>query len=181
MTRRLGGLSLIFLLGLVVSPGLLAGQQGGPATRPAAAEGGGKCPWFEQFRAIRAAAPGDDACASWPAMADVSQGDSGAAGDTSVKSEPAEASVEELAKKTQNPMSDLITVPLGGGVGRLFRIGKLPVNASLASFYNVEHPTFGPQWSVRFQIQFQVSCQSQTGFQDATTKFRRQSGWWCIL
>lgn len=46
------------------------------------------------------------------------------------------------------------TVPLGGGVGRLFRIGKLPVNMQLQSFYNVVHPDFGPEWSVRFQLQF---------------------------
>jgi len=46
------------------------------------------------------------------------------------------------------------TVPVGGGFGRLFRIGTLPVNVQLASFYNVVHPDFGPTWSVRFQVQF---------------------------
>jgi hypothetical protein len=46
------------------------------------------------------------------------------------------------------------TVPVGGGVGRLFKIGKLPVNMQLASYYNVVHPTFGPEWTVRFQVQF---------------------------
>ncbi len=46
------------------------------------------------------------------------------------------------------------TVPLGGGVGKLSRTGKLPVNPSLAAYYSVEHPTFGPEWRVRFQVQF---------------------------
>jgi hypothetical protein len=46
------------------------------------------------------------------------------------------------------------TVPLGGGFGKIFRIGNLPINAQLQSFYNVEHPQFGPEWSIRFQLQF---------------------------
>jgi len=46
------------------------------------------------------------------------------------------------------------TVPFGGGVGRLFRIGKLPVNMSLQAFYNVEKPDdLGPDWTLRFQVQ----------------------------
>lgn len=46
------------------------------------------------------------------------------------------------------------TVPVGGGVGRLFKAGKLPINAQLSSFYNVEHPDAGPDWSLRLQVQF---------------------------
>lgn len=49
--------------------------------------------------------------------------------------------------------SDRWTVPLGGGVGRLIRVDKLPVNFSLQGFYNVAHPDAGPDWSIRFQIQ----------------------------
>jgi len=46
------------------------------------------------------------------------------------------------------------TVPLGGGAGRLFRIGKLPVNMQLQGFYNVEKPDIlGPDWTLRFQVQ----------------------------
>jgi hypothetical protein len=40
------------------------------------------------------------------------------------------------------------TVPVGGGIGRFFRIGKLPVNMQLQSFCNVVHPDFGSEWSV---------------------------------
>jgi len=46
------------------------------------------------------------------------------------------------------------TVPIGGGFGKIHRIGKLPVNVSLAAFYNVETPDGGPEWSIRFQIAF---------------------------
>ena len=46
------------------------------------------------------------------------------------------------------------TVPVGGGVGRLFRIGKLPVNMQVQGFYNVEKPDdLGPDWTLRLQVQ----------------------------
>lgn len=49
--------------------------------------------------------------------------------------------------------SDRWTVPIGGGVGRIIRIDKLPVNISLQGYYNVATPDAGPDWSIRFQIQ----------------------------
>jgi len=47
-------------------------------------------------------------------------------------------------------------VPLGGGIGQIFRIfGKLPINSSLQAYYNVVHPdNLGPEWQLRFQLQF---------------------------
>jgi hypothetical protein len=45
------------------------------------------------------------------------------------------------------------TVPVGGGVGKIVRIGKLPLNPQLQGFYNVEHPDAGPEWSIQFQVQ----------------------------
>jgi hypothetical protein len=48
---------------------------------------------------------------------------------------------------------DKWTVPIGGGFGRLFKIGKLPINAQIQGFYNVVKPDSGPNWSMRFQIQ----------------------------
>lgn len=45
------------------------------------------------------------------------------------------------------------TVPVGGAVGKIFRIGKLPFNANLGAYYNVVRPeTIGPEWSIRAQI-----------------------------
>ena len=46
------------------------------------------------------------------------------------------------------------TVPIGGGIGKIHRIGKLPVNLQLAAFYNVETPDGGPEWQLRFQFAF---------------------------
>jgi hypothetical protein len=46
------------------------------------------------------------------------------------------------------------TVPLGGGVGQIVHWGKVPVNMQLSGYYNVAHPTEGPNWQVRTQIQF---------------------------
>ena len=46
------------------------------------------------------------------------------------------------------------TVPFGGGVGKIFRIGKQPVNAQAQAFYNVEKPDNAPDWTLRLQLQF---------------------------
>ena len=56
----------------------------------------------------------------------------------------------------KNSSDDTWTVPFGGGVGRVFRVGSLPpINSSLQAFYNVENPSnVGPDWSLRFTLQF---------------------------
>lgn len=47
------------------------------------------------------------------------------------------------------------TVPFGAGVGKIFRIGKLPVNASIQAYYNVvKSDILGPDWTLRLQVQF---------------------------
>ena len=46
------------------------------------------------------------------------------------------------------------TVPFGGGGGKIFRIGKLPLNAQVQAFYNAEKPEFGPDGTLRLQLQF---------------------------
>lgn len=50
------------------------------------------------------------------------------------------------------PSDNRWTVPLGGGVGRLFKLGKLPVNAQIGYYYNVISP--GPTSQFRFQVVF---------------------------
>jgi hypothetical protein len=45
------------------------------------------------------------------------------------------------------------TVPLGGGVGKIFHLGKLPVNTQISAYYNVVRPDFGPNWQIRAQVQ----------------------------
>jgi hypothetical protein len=49
---------------------------------------------------------------------------------------------------------DRWTVPVGGGGGRVFRVGTQALNASLQAYYNIESPEFGPDWSLRFAISF---------------------------
>jgi hypothetical protein len=48
---------------------------------------------------------------------------------------------------------DKWTVPLGGGVGKIFKIGTQAFNAQLQAFDNVVTPNNGPDWQLRFQIQ----------------------------
>jgi hypothetical protein len=48
--------------------------------------------------------------------------------------------------------SDQWLVPLGGGVGKVFMVGKLPFNGSLAFYQNVVKPDAGPDWNIRAQI-----------------------------
>jgi len=50
--------------------------------------------------------------------------------------------------------SDKWTVPVGGGGGKIIRIGKLPINASAQAFYNVAKPDNVGDWSLRLQLQF---------------------------
>lgn len=60
---------------------------------------------------------------------------------------------------------DVWTAPLGGGVGKLFRLGqvlpvegdsiaKLPINTQLQIFGNVARPEAAAKWQLRFQFQF---------------------------
>jgi len=46
------------------------------------------------------------------------------------------------------------TIPFGGGVGKIFKIGKQAMNAQMQAFYNVEKPDGGADWSLRLQLQF---------------------------
>jgi len=46
------------------------------------------------------------------------------------------------------------TVPLGGGVGRVFKIGKQAINSRLEAYYNVVQPDGAPDWSFAFTWQF---------------------------
>ncbi len=50
--------------------------------------------------------------------------------------------------------SQVWTVPMGGGVGKLFKIGKLPVNTQISGYYNVVRPDFSNNWQIRAQVQF---------------------------
>jgi hypothetical protein len=46
------------------------------------------------------------------------------------------------------------TVPVGGGVGKLFKLGKQPVNGQVSAYYNAKKPEFAADWQLRLQLQF---------------------------
>ena len=50
--------------------------------------------------------------------------------------------------------SNTWTVPLGGGVGKLFKIGDQAMNARTEAYYNVEKPDGAPDWNWGFTVQF---------------------------
>ena len=50
------------------------------------------------------------------------------------------------------PSRDVWTVPLGLSVGKVVKLGILPVQVQVAGQYFVERPEGGPEWNVRLQI-----------------------------
>ena len=54
----------------------------------------------------------------------------------------------------EKPGSERWTVPLGGGIGKLVRFGKQPVDFKLQAFGNVAKPDGGPDWSMMFAVKF---------------------------
>jgi len=52
------------------------------------------------------------------------------------------------------PAGQQLLLPLGGGIGKIFHLGKLPVNAEIEAYYNVVRPNFAPDWQLRVQIKF---------------------------
>ena len=47
------------------------------------------------------------------------------------------------------------TVPIGGGIGRIFKIGHQPINAQLSAYYNAVTPDdTGAEWQLRAQWTF---------------------------
>jgi len=63
------------------------------------------------------------------------------------------ASSPILTANWKAPTGQQWTVPLGGGIGRIFHVGRLPVNTSIAAYYNVVKPDFGANWQIRAEVQ----------------------------
>jgi hypothetical protein len=49
--------------------------------------------------------------------------------------------------------SQRFTVPIGGGIGHIFHLGRLPVNTQVAAYYNVAKPDNAANWQIRAQAQ----------------------------
>jgi hypothetical protein len=46
------------------------------------------------------------------------------------------------------------TIPIGGGVGKMFQISSQKMNTKLEAYYNVEKPQGAPDWSFSWTLQF---------------------------
>ena len=44
------------------------------------------------------------------------------------------------------------TVPVGANAGRVFKVGKLPINLLLGAYYNLVKPQYGAEWQLRTQL-----------------------------
>ncbi len=68
------------------------------------------------------------------------------------------------ANWTAKSSKDIWTVPVGGGIGRLMKVGKLPVDFKLQAYYNIEKSNYGPEWTSMFAFKFLFpkSAQFQT-------------------
>ncbi len=51
---------------------------------------------------------------------------------------------------------DGLTIPIGGGGGKIVFLGKLPLNLQAGAYYNVVKPEFGPDWQLRLQAQILI-------------------------
>jgi hypothetical protein len=51
------------------------------------------------------------------------------------------------------PPSKRWVVPVGMGAGRIFKVGKQPLNVNVHAYYNVERPEDAPDWQIRFAVQ----------------------------
>ena len=48
---------------------------------------------------------------------------------------------------------DRWTIPLGGGLGKVFKVGRRPLNTQVQAFYNVVKPDQAADWQLRLQLQ----------------------------
>ncbi|MEP0134521.1 MAG: hypothetical protein ABJJ25_13460 [Eudoraea sp.] len=59
-----------------------------------------------------------------------------------------------ITSNSASSPGDRWIVPFGAGFGKIFRIGKQPMNFNTQAFYNAVKPGFGPDWQWRVQLQF---------------------------
>jgi hypothetical protein len=52
------------------------------------------------------------------------------------------------------PSDQAVTLPLGGGAGKLFLVGDQPMQARVEAYYNVIKPDAGPNWTIGATIQW---------------------------
>jgi len=63
-------------------------------------------------------------------------------------------SIPVITANWEADANDRWTVPVGGGVGKIVKVGKMPLNLQVQAFYNVERPRDSSNWQFRFQMLF---------------------------
>jgi hypothetical protein len=63
-------------------------------------------------------------------------------------------SIPVITANWEAPTDQRWTVPVGGGFGKVFRMGGVPFNLHIAAYENVVHPRLGASWTL--QVQFQI-------------------------
>jgi hypothetical protein len=58
------------------------------------------------------------------------------------------------ANWTASQAKNVWTVPFGGGVGRIMKVGFQPINLQLSAYGNVAHPEGTSPWGIRLQLAF---------------------------
>ena len=59
----------------------------------------------------------------------------------------------EMSYDWEGADGNRLTLPLGGGVSKTLRLGRVPLNLGLEGYYFASSPdAFGPQWQIRFRI-----------------------------
>ena len=74
------------------------------------------------------------------------------------------------------PFGDALTIPVGGGFGKLFKVGGQALNARAEAYYNVERPENAPEWTIGFNGLVDSLCSgcSQNEVERQTTFFHRR-------
>ena len=58
----------------------------------------------------------------------------------------------QLCSRPSRCKSQQWTIPVGGDVGKVFHVGKQPINTSLRAYYNTQVPRSGADWQLQLQI-----------------------------
>ena len=62
------------------------------------------------------------------------------------------SSTPVITANWEEESSNRWTVPIGGGVGRLVKFGKVPVDLKLTAYWMAENPDFGPDWQLQLMV-----------------------------
>jgi hypothetical protein len=64
------------------------------------------------------------------------------------------ASTPEIIANWNADKDNRWLVPIGGSIGKGFKINNQPIAVTVSGFYNVERPTGAPEWEARISFHF---------------------------